>query len=97
MVQIKKQIANIWEYTVGNNANIANFVCLCNNKPGVCCGSSLQGHFLCVFTALDIASELIIVFLYHWSQDLKIRYDVILILTRFHIIFFQQIGILKVK
>ena len=26
MLQIKKEIANIWEYKVGNNANIANFV-----------------------------------------------------------------------
>ena len=26
MFQIKNEIANIWEYTVDNNANIANFV-----------------------------------------------------------------------
>ena len=26
MLQIKKETANIWEYKVGNNANIANFV-----------------------------------------------------------------------
>ena len=26
MFLIKKEIANIWEYKVGNNANIANFV-----------------------------------------------------------------------
>ena len=29
MLQIKKQMANILEYKVGNNANIANFVRLC--------------------------------------------------------------------
>ena len=28
MLQIKKKTANIWEYKVGNNANIANLVCL---------------------------------------------------------------------
>ena len=28
MLQIKKETANIWEYKVGNNANIANFVYL---------------------------------------------------------------------
>ena len=26
MVQINKETANIWEYKVGNNANIANIV-----------------------------------------------------------------------
>ena len=26
IVQIEKEIANIWEYKVGNNANIVNFV-----------------------------------------------------------------------
>ena len=28
MLQIKTETANIWEYIVGNNAIIANFVCL---------------------------------------------------------------------
>ena len=28
MVQIKKETANIWEYKVCMNGNIANFVCL---------------------------------------------------------------------
>ena len=28
MVQIKKEVTNIWEYKIGSNANIANFVCL---------------------------------------------------------------------
>ena len=26
MLKIKKKSANIWEYNIGNNANIANFV-----------------------------------------------------------------------
>ena len=28
MLQIEKETVNIWEYKVGNNANIANFMCL---------------------------------------------------------------------
>ena len=28
MLQMKKEIVNIWEYKVDNNANIANFVSL---------------------------------------------------------------------
>ena len=28
MLQIKMETANIWEYKVGNNVNIANFMCL---------------------------------------------------------------------
>ena len=28
MLQIKTETANIWEYIVGNNAIVANFVCL---------------------------------------------------------------------
>ena len=31
IVEIRKETANIWEYKVGNNANIANF-CVCE-KP----------------------------------------------------------------
>ena len=30
MLQTMKEIANIWEYKVGNNVNIAN-LCVCEN------------------------------------------------------------------
>ena len=35
MLQIKKETVNIWEYTVDNNANIANFVRLWKNRMEV--------------------------------------------------------------
>ena len=35
MVQIKKKTASMWECKVGNNANIANFMCLSKNRMGL--------------------------------------------------------------
>ena len=32
MVQTMKETANVLEYKIGNNANIANFVCLWNTR-----------------------------------------------------------------
>ena len=32
MLQRKKETANIWKYKIGNNVNIANCVCVCENS-----------------------------------------------------------------
>ena len=37
LVQIEKKTANLWEGKVGNNANIANFVCLRNTQKCLVC------------------------------------------------------------
>ena len=33
MLQMKKEMENMWEYKVGNNTNIANYVSLWKTRP----------------------------------------------------------------
>ena len=57
MFQIKKEIANIWEYKVGSNANIANFVFLKNpidrvsSTSYLVCVKEVKGNQLINYTA----------------------------------------------
>ena len=42
MLQIKKETGNLWEYKVGNNDNIANFVCLWKPRLDETCAARIR-------------------------------------------------------
>ena len=44
-MQLNKETANIWEYKVGNNANIVNFACVWQNPSVVAQEEAVRTYF----------------------------------------------------